>query len=45
MKRLNKLLFILYPFRDALGINVGSTPFRIGEIYSVVYAICALRLK
>ncbi len=45
MKRSNKLLFILYPFRDALGINVGSTPFRIGEIYSVVYAICALRLK
>ena len=45
MKRLNKLLFILYPFRDALGINVGSTPFRIGEIYSVVYAICTFRLK
>lgn len=45
MKRLNKLLFIFYPFRDALGINVGNTPFRIGEMYSAVYAICALRLK
>ena len=45
MKRLNKFLFIFYPFRDAFGLNVASTPFRIGELYSIVYAISALRLK
>jgi len=35
----DKILFFLYPFRDSIGITVGATPFRIGEIYTVIYSI------
>lgn len=36
--RIKKLLFFFYPFRDSIGLNVG-VPFRIGELYSVFYAL------
>ena len=45
MKKCNKLLFFLYPFRDSFGLSVGSTPFRVGEIYSVFYAMAAFTRK
>lgn len=45
MKRSNKLLYFFYPIRDAFGVNVGATPFRIGEIYSVIYAMIRFTRK
>lgn len=38
----SRLLYYFFPFRDCLGINAGSTPLRIGELYSVIYSIYVL---
>lgn len=35
----NKLLFFLYPFRDSVGMMVGNTPYRVGEIYTLIYGL------
>lgn len=35
----NKLLFFLYPFRDSVGVMAGSTPYRVGEIYTFIYGL------
>lgn len=35
----------MYPIRDAFGLMVGSVPFRLSEIFSVVYAFFMLRYK
>lgn len=35
----------MYPIRDAFGLMIGSVPFRLSEIYSVVYSLFMLRYK
>lgn len=46
MKRLHKLLFFFFPYRDSFGIALNNFPMRIGEMYSCLYLIlCWTRKK
>lgn len=35
----------MYPIRDAFGVMIGSAPFRLSEIYSVVYSLFLLKFR
>lgn len=43
--KVKRIAVFLFPWRDVLGIYIASTPFRLGEIYSIFFMLIPLKKR